>query len=260
MKPKMFLIGSVWLSLCCLLHAQPEGTGFPLDMAVNSVDDMYSTCAADMETKVKEKYFEEDMKNNLFKKVWNAAKQCAERNMKQKEPVDMALTENHMQAICVYTAGGKENIYDVFNDAVKTNKQQYSSSFPFHSLHFWLTRAIQILKNNHNECYTTFRRTKAIFTGEVNQEMRFGNFASSSKLSTLTHFGKTTCFQIRTCHGAYLKKYPKLKDHEQEVLIPPYETFKIISKTKPPALGDCNTVYVLEPTGVQSNLDCQVAK
>ncbi|XP_043969789.1 erythroblast NAD(P)(+)--arginine ADP-ribosyltransferase-like isoform X1 [Gambusia affinis] len=259
MKPKMFLIGSLWLSLCCLLHAQGEKTGFPLDMAVNSVDDMYSTCAAEMEAKVKKTYFEEEMKNNVFKKVWNAAKQCAEKKMKEIEPVDKALTKDHMQAICVYTAGGPADFYKAFNDAVRTDKQQYSSSFPFHSLHFWLTRAIQILKPNHTECYTTFRRTKDIFTGEVNQEMRFGSFASSSKLSTLTKFGKTTCFQIRTCHGAYLKNYSTVRDEEQEVLIPPYETFKIISKTKPPVLEDCNTVYVLEPTGVQSNLDCQVA-
>ncbi|XP_043969790.1 erythroblast NAD(P)(+)--arginine ADP-ribosyltransferase-like isoform X2 [Gambusia affinis] len=259
MKPKMFLIGSLWLSLCCLLHAQGEKTGFPLDMAANSVDDRYSTCAAEMEAKVNEKYFEEEMENNLFKKVWNAAENCADRKMKQKEPVDKALTKNHMQAICVYTAGGPLDFYQTFNNAVRTNRQQYNSSFPFHSLHFWLTRAIQILKPNHNECYTTYRRTNTALTGEVNQEMRFGSFASSSKKSTLTRFGNTTCFQITTCHGAYLKKYPSLGNKEKEVLIPPYETFKIISKTKPSGLEDCNTVYVLEPTGVQSNLNCQVA-
>ncbi|XP_014857276.1 PREDICTED: erythroblast NAD(P)(+)--arginine ADP-ribosyltransferase-like [Poecilia mexicana] len=257
MKAKMFLTGSLWLSLCCLLQAQPEKIGDPLDMAVNSVDDRYSTCAAKMEAKVKTTYFEREMKNNVFSKAWNAAKNCADRNMKNKEPGDKALTKDHMQAICVYTAGGPADFFKAFNDAVRTNRQKYGSSFPFHSLHFWLTRAIQIL--NHNKCYTTFRRTTCTLTGEINQEIRFGSFASSSKLSTLTKFGKTTCFKITTCYGGYLKKYAALGDHEQEVLIPPYETFKIISKDKPLELSDCKTVYVLKPTGVQSNLNCQVA-
>ncbi|XP_032417686.1 erythroblast NAD(P)(+)--arginine ADP-ribosyltransferase-like [Xiphophorus hellerii] len=264
MKAKMFLIGSLWLSLCCLLHVQPEKASFlsigdPLDMAVNSVDDRYSTCATQMEAKVKKTYFEKEMENNVFSKAWKGAESCADRNMKQKEPADEALTKDHMQAICVYTAGGPADFFKAFNDAVRTKRQQYSSSFPFHSLHFWLTRAIQILKPNHNECYTTFRRMKSTLTGEVNQEIRFGNFASSSKLSTLTHFGETTCFKITTCHGAYLKKYPKLQDYEQEVLIPPYEKFKIVSKDKPPELNDCKTVYVLKNARLQSNLDCHVA-
>ncbi|XP_014857275.1 PREDICTED: erythroblast NAD(P)(+)--arginine ADP-ribosyltransferase-like [Poecilia mexicana] len=265
MKAKVLLIGFLWLPLCSLLPAPQEkinDQSFPLDMAVNSVDDMYSTCAAQMEAKVKKTYFDEEMKmkDNGFSKAWNAAKNCMNKKTEDK---DDGLTKDHRRAICVYTAGGKEEFYKVFNEAVRTNKQQYSSSFPFHSLHFWLTRAIQILKTNHNECYTTFRRTRDTFTGKVKEEIRFGSFASSSKLSTLTHFDNTTCFKITTCHGAYLKKYPMLGDHEQEVLIPPYEKFEItlilINKDIPDELSDCKTVYVLESKGVQSNLDCQVA-
>lgn len=196
------------------------------------------------------------MKDELFKKAWEAAKKCA--NKKMKERGDEALTKNHIQAICVYTAGGPENFYMTFNEAVRTNRSQYSSSFPFHSFHFWLTRAIQIL-NNKNNCYTTFRRTKSKFTGDVGKVIRFGTFTSTSKLENLTTFGHTTCFKIRNCHGAYLKQYPKLGDKEQEVLIPPYEKFAIIRKgTFRKKLSDCEIVYVLNSTGVQSNLDCQI--
>ncbi|XP_014911821.1 erythroblast NAD(P)(+)--arginine ADP-ribosyltransferase-like [Poecilia latipinna] len=264
MKAKVLLIGFLWLPLCCLLPAPQEkinDQSFPLDMAVNSVDDMYSTCAAQMEAKVKKTYFENEMemKNNVFSKAWNATKHCMNKKIEDK---DDALTKDHRRAICVYTAGGKLQFYKVFNEVVRTNKQQYSSSFPFHSLHFWLTRAIQILKTNHNECYTTFRRTGVTFTGKL-KEIRFGIFASSSKLSNLTDFGKTTCFKITTCHGAYLKKYPVLGYKEQEVLIPPYEKFEItltlINEDEPRELSDCETVYVLKSKGVQSNLDCQVA-
>ncbi|KAK7910188.1 hypothetical protein WMY93_014872 [Mugilogobius chulae] len=84
--------------------------------------------------------------------------------------------------------------------------------------------ADKILKNPcQNSCQTTYRRSKLKFTGEVNQEIRFGAFASTSKRTDLTTFGKETCFHIKTCFGAYLKHYPILGDHEQEVLIPPYE-------------------------------------
>lgn len=156
-------------------------------MAEDSVDDMYSTCEDKMEKTVSETYFKNELNNGVFKKVWDKAKQCTERNLKAKDKEDEALTEKHLRAICVYTAG--TNFYKLFNTAVKIGKKDYGSSFQFHSLHFWLTRAVQILNNNKN-CQTTYRRTTATFSGEVNNKIRFGNFTSTSKLSTLTHFGK----------------------------------------------------------------------
>ncbi|KAM4595271.1 erythroblast NAD(P)(+)--arginine ADP-ribosyltransferase-like isoform 1-T2 [Fundulus diaphanus] len=261
MKTKMLFFGSLCLFLCCMLQEiigtsnGPDNQSFPLDMAENSVDDRYSTCAARMEEKVKDTYFKKETKEGPFKKAWDKAKSCAN---KQKQPGDEDLTKDHIQAICVYTAGGPVDLYKKFNEAVRTRKNDYKSSFPFHSLHFWLTRAIQIL--NKNKCETTFRRTKAKFTGKVNQEMRFGTFTSTSRLSDKTQFGRTTCFKVETCHGAYLKNYPTLGDREQEVLIPPYEKFKIISTDKPNGLKDCDTVYVLKSSGVRSDLDCKIAK
>uniref|UniRef100_A0A3B5MJU9 NAD(P)(+)--arginine ADP-ribosyltransferase n=1 Tax=Xiphophorus couchianus TaxID=32473 RepID=A0A3B5MJU9_9TELE len=233
---------STWLSVCLSVHVS---VCLSFDF-----DDMYSTCATKMEAKVKGTYFKKEMKN--FKNMWITAEKCAEKKIKEREKGDEALTKDHLKAICAYTAGGPENFYRTFNEAVRTNRTQYGSNFSFHSLHFWLTRAIQILKTSDGKCHTTFRRTNSKFTGVVSKVIRFGTFTSTSSLSTLTSFGKTTCFKIRTCHGAYLKKYPKLGDREQEVLIPPYETFKIISKDKPmKQLSDCNTVYILNSTGVQ---------
>ncbi|XP_014327548.2 erythroblast NAD(P)(+)--arginine ADP-ribosyltransferase-like isoform X1 [Xiphophorus maculatus] len=270
MKTNMLVFGSLYLLLGWMLplcackisgiFITKDDQSIPLDMVDNSVDDMYSTCATKMEAKVKGTYFKKEMRKN-FKNMWITAEKCAKKKIKEREKGDEALTKDHLQAICAYTAGGPENFYRTFNEAVRTNRTQYGSNFSFHSLHFWLTRAIQILKTSDGKCHTTFRRTKSKFTGVVSKVIRFGTFTSTSSLSTLTSFGKTTCFKIRTCHGAYLKKYPKLGDREQEVLIPPYETFKIISKDKPmKQLSDCNTVYILNSTGVQSNLDCQITE
>ncbi|XP_034544550.1 ecto-ADP-ribosyltransferase 4-like [Notolabrus celidotus] len=228
----------------------------PLSMVEDSVDDMYFGCAQKMQ-KVAHNYFNIENKG-VFKSVWKNAEGCTKTNMKRKEAG--ALTREHLQAICVYTSGYKR-FHDLFNAAVRTNRSEYSTSFPFHSLHFWLTSAIQIL-NNNKPCLKSYRRSNSVFTGKVNQVVRFGFFASTSKRTNLTRFGTETCFQIKTCRGAYLKKYPTLGNYEKEVLIPPYEMFKIsqIAKGKFENLSDCNTIYVLKSVGVKSNLNCKAAK
>ncbi|XP_053186897.1 T-cell ecto-ADP-ribosyltransferase 1-like [Scomber japonicus] len=228
----------------------------PLDMVPEAVDDMYRGCKKEMANKVNKKYFKKEF-NGAFKQAWINAEKCSN---KPKDAVDKALDKNHLRAICAYSSN---DIYSQFNKAVRTSKKTYSSSFKFHSLHYWLTSAIQILKD-HQGCHTTFRRTGIVFTGKVNSLIRFGTFASSSFRRDLYAFGRETCFQVRTCLGAYLKHYPIFQTTEQEVLIPPYEIFKIKKiyngqGTFPP-LPDCKRVFILESAGKQSNLNCKVAK
>ncbi|XP_040892542.1 T-cell ecto-ADP-ribosyltransferase 1-like isoform X2 [Toxotes jaculatrix] len=237
-----------------------KATTIPLNMAEDAVDDMYSGCIKKMTTKVKVKYFRKENKG-LFKNVWKKAEQCATDRFKQKNKEDVALTKNHMQAICVYTSEA-DKFYETFNGAVRTNGKNYGTSFQYHSLHFWLTTAIQNLRAKQG-CHITYRRSKAEFTGEVKQIIRFGSFTSTSLKSNLTSFGHETCFKILTCTGAFLKNYSYYKDKEKEVLIPPYEKFKIIKTVKDKSveeLKDCKKVYILESTGVQSNLNCYAVK
>uniref|UniRef100_A0A3Q3GZL0 NAD(P)(+)--arginine ADP-ribosyltransferase n=1 Tax=Kryptolebias marmoratus TaxID=37003 RepID=A0A3Q3GZL0_KRYMA len=248
-------------SLCLLLVKNGR---IALSMSEQSVDDMYSTCSETMVGNVKNKYFTKETKSDLFKKVWQGAEKCANKSLSRKDKEDKALTKDHMQAICVYT-GNNDQFYEKFNKAVRTEHKGYGSSFQYHSLHFWLTRAVQILCKNQN-CHETYRRTKTEFVGKVNQEIRFGAFTSTSKLPSLTKFGHITCFKIKTCSGAFLKEYPRLGSHEQEVLIPPYEKFKITERCETEEckalqnLDDCKTVYVLQSAGVHSNLDCKLVK
>ncbi|XP_039653057.1 NAD(P)(+)--arginine ADP-ribosyltransferase 2-like [Perca fluviatilis] len=122
-----------------------------------------------------------------------------------------------------------------------------------------LTSAIQIL-NSNNYCHHTYRRTKARFTGQVNQIIRFGSFTSSSYRTDLKDFGNKSCFEIKTCSGALLESYSVFPD-EKEVLIPPYEMFNITTikgRGKTEVLNDCEVVFVLESVGVKSNLNCKV--
>lgn len=232
-----------------------------LSMVEDAVDDIYNGCNETMEEMVKNKYFMEE-NTGKFADLWNGARKCAVKSLNKKEKEDERLTNDHMQAICLYTsnlefAKGK-TFYQHFNGEVRTMRTNYST-FKFKSLHFWLTSAIKILSND-KQCLTTYRRTSDVFTGKVGQKIRFGFFASSSFKSILNHFGKKTCFKIKTCSGAFLKHYSYLSREEDEVLIPPYEMFKIMKNTFVEGLGDCEKVYVLESAGTQSNLNCHAVK
>ena len=204
---------------------------------------------------VKHKYFQRENRKE-FARVWNAASTCAmDQYSKVKEDKD--LTKDHVQAICVYTSDYLK-FYKTFNDSVQTDRAIYGTYFQFHSLHFWLTSAVQIL---NKKCHITYRRTFRRFNGNVGDIVRFGFFASSSIRMNLTDSGRETCFKIVTCSGGAIEKYSMYK-HEMEVLIPPYEKFMIKEKIEDGSLyglRDCNVVFILEGFGVSSNLDCQIA-
>ncbi|KAG7485186.1 ecto-ADP-ribosyltransferase 5-like [Solea senegalensis] len=230
-------------------------------MAEESVDDMYFGCNYLMHEEVMGRYSEE-MYKGPFKEAWKEAEECAnikieEQNLKEYE----GLTKAHLQAICAYT---DDNIYTMFNNDCRNGKKSYGSSFQFHSLHFFLTSAVQIL-NKHYFCHHTFRRTNHIFNVKENETVRFGSFASTSYNRTLYDFGIKSCFEVETCAGGFLNKL-SVVDGEEEVLIPPYEMFIIreiiVDKNKMKALGveSCEVLYVLKSAGYKSNLNCKLMR
>ena len=118
-------------------------------MVDDSVDNMYFGCSeAMMMTSVKQDKFQEMTKGPLAL-AWHDSEECARKMENHIE--DKALTEEHLQAIRIYTG---DNIYNKFDTAAWTNSSFYGSSFQFHSLHFLLTSALKIRSNNYN-CHTT---------------------------------------------------------------------------------------------------------
>lgn len=224
----------------------------PLSLSLESVDDMYYGCSEKMLIYIKRHYLPRSTKEGLHSTY---TKLCAIKAMKNKDIYD-PLSWNHFRALCAYTAGA----YDNLNRAVRTGKSSYKTSFQFHALHFLLSDAIRLLKLNQRSCYTSYRRSKLLFTGETGQTIRFGSFASSSLNKDLPQFGRRTCFEIHTCFGAYLKSYSEFDSDEDEVLIPPYEMFNIVSVDMS---GEnhlhCDVFYKLETAGVYSSLNCQAA-
>uniref|UniRef100_A0A3Q3BF22 NAD(P)(+)--arginine ADP-ribosyltransferase n=1 Tax=Kryptolebias marmoratus TaxID=37003 RepID=A0A3Q3BF22_KRYMA len=224
--------------------------GIPLSLSPDSVDDMYHGCSEKMLIKVKRHYLPRSTGEGLHTPY---TKRCAVRAMQNKDFYNQ-LSLDHFKAVCAYTAGS----YADLNRAVRKGKDSYKTAFHFHALHFLLSDAIRLLKVNQRSCYTTFRRSKLLFIGNPGQTMRFGSFASSSLNKELRHFGQKTCFEIHTCFGAYLKSYSEFDSDEDEVLIPPYEMFNIVSADTSGANRlHCDVLYKLETAGIYSNLNCQ---
>ncbi|XP_036403189.1 GPI-linked NAD(P)(+)--arginine ADP-ribosyltransferase 1-like [Megalops cyprinoides] len=237
------------------LHSLHKRAIAILDMAPNSVDDCYQTCTEKMFRDVRKKYLKNDFNANPeFQTLWQQTKQTLEKN------TDF-LKEEHLIALKMYTGS---SIYAQFNAATRNGASKYKGNFPYKSLYFLLSDAVRRIKENDilinraNRCLTTYRGISLPFKdASVGSEVRFGSFTSSSKNEmTAQAFGKTTCFKIETCLGAEIRSY-SVYPGEDEVLIPPYEKFKVIDKSKNKG---CDVVYRLKSTGMQCNLLCSLFK
>ncbi|XP_064817439.1 ecto-ADP-ribosyltransferase 5-like isoform X1 [Oncorhynchus masou masou] len=231
----------------------------PLDMVRSSVDDKYDGCRDLMLWAVENMYlFDELNTNPQFNTSWNIAKPHA-------IPHGDSLNTEHSIAIYLYTknipGSNSKSMYLDFNKAVQEGHSAYmTTSFRYHALHFYLTDAIQILRERQETCKETFHRTNKKFDQNVlNQEIRFGTFTTSSLRSDLANFGNVSCFEINTCFGAELTSYSAFPE-EREVLIPPYEIFEVTKiQTKSPVNNLlCEVIYTLKSKGVDSDLNCKM--
>lgn len=219
-----------------------------LGMMPDSVDDMLFGCSPATMIEVERKFSAHESKE--FAEAWGRAKECARSRL--PNGLKTGLTEKQLEAICLYTGN---QVYQDFNTAVRSQRKDYGSKFKFHHLYVFLTSAVQTLKQQQ-PCLTSYRRSDIQFIGKDGERIRFGSFASSSKRTDRINFGTKTCFQIKTCDGAFLGDFSVYPD-EEEVLIPPYEVFKII-KVQPAGLKNCEVLFVLESSGCKSEMNCKL--
>ncbi|MCI4384572.1 hypothetical protein PGIGA_G00040260, partial [Pangasianodon gigas] len=187
-----------------------------LDMAENSVDDQFKCCTDRMYKLITEKILPKELKyNKNFKNIWEKYS---------------TFTDYFTRIIKVYTDPSSD-LYKQFNEAVSSGRRKYVRKFTYKAFHFLLTRAIQI--HQVKKCTHVFRRTNVSFdTNVVGHEMRFGRFASTSLRTNMSDtFGGISCFKVTTCFGANIAKISVLPK-EEEVLIPPFEKFKITNIEK----------------------------
>ncbi|XP_028434731.1 ecto-ADP-ribosyltransferase 4-like [Perca flavescens] len=227
----------------------------PLDMAENSVDDMYFGCKKQMKKRVTKDLENEKNNNPNFTRVWDRSENEVHWPIWKK-----VLTKNQVVAIRTYT---DEDVYGDFNAAVRTQGPWYNDTFGYHAFHFLLTTAIQdIGAKKKKQCLTGYRKVDKYFSDNVeNKSIRFGSFTSASQHDYLNakKFGNKSCFEIFTCMGADISRYSKLK-YEAEVLIPPYEVFKVVKIEKRSMQPDlpCEVVYKVNSTGYVSKLNCDL--
>ncbi|MBN3311331.1 NAR1 ribosyltransferase, partial [Amia calva] len=195
-------------------------------MAPKSVDDQYKLCRDKMLNNVTPKggLLElERSEDSDFNQEWIEAGSC-------HKPVPGGIPE-HAVAINVYTGG---RIYRQFNTAVRTQgerRESYLKQFHYKALHFLLTDALQLLKaQDPGLCYQVYRGVNITFEAEENSQVRFGQFTSSSMNREVAEelFGNATVFNITTCLGVKIQNYSCIPE-EEEVLIPPSETFTVHS-------------------------------
>lgn len=220
-------------------------------MATDCVDDMFDGCKSETASVIDLFGVSEWHVGLNFSIGWASAESGA------KKPVHEHLKEEHATVIYMYTQ--VDNIQQEFDQAVKTGKHDYSTyRFKFHYFYFYLTDAVQVLRHNQTSCRRTFYGTRKHFERNViNTNMRFGAFtwAASSKQS-FDLKANVSCFEIYSCFGADITYYSATNQAGQ-VLIPPYEVFKITDVVTDDPW--CSVVYKLHSTNVpRRDLNCKL--
>nr|XP_038034604.1 erythroblast NAD(P)(+)--arginine ADP-ribosyltransferase-like isoform X3 [Anas platyrhynchos] len=228
-----------------------------MDMAQDSFDDQYLNCSRMMEEKLKT-VNRNEFQNKVYADTWREAakhwqKQWGNSNRPQVLPQEQAV------AVLAYTDGG--HLYKQFNTLVREggcSREHYLQHFPFKTLHFLLTEAVHTLqKTQRPKCNRVYRGIKGIrFMAQLNQTVRFGQFASASFNKNIAQdFGTDTFFVVNTCYGVSIRSFSFYPEQE-EVLIPPYEVFKV---TKVICYTDGTHIH-LDSHSRHSNYNCALLK
>ncbi|NXL81082.1 NRT2 ribosyltransferase, partial [Leptocoma aspasia] len=225
-----------------------------LSMAPNSFDDQYLRCHFKMLRALPALNRTEFVPYHDYAEAWNKA-----ANIWGSRP------DGHVgpllqleQAIALVAYSMEEGLYLEFNKAVRVagrSRREYLDTFHFKVLHFLLTEALRDLRGapGHPHCLHVYRGIGGIrFTSRPGQIVRFGQFASSSLLKNVSDsYGTTTTFEVDTCHGADIRHF-SFYPEEEEVLIPPFETFRVTNITR---RGDDMYIH-LRSHGVHSKYNC----
>ncbi|NXT81011.1 NARE ribosyltransferase, partial [Zapornia atra] len=210
-------------------------TEMALDMARTSFDDQYQGCSRMMEEELEELNRTEFDTNSIYAQAWTLA--AAEwRSRRGDMPQPRVLRPVQAIALMAYTLHSPP-LYRAFNVAVREagrSRQEYLGTFHFKVLHFLLSEALRALRDARpHHCHRVYRGVQGIrFTAQHQESIRFGHFASASLQNKSTqHFGQDTIFSVETCYGVPIRDFSFFPE-EEEVLIPPFESFKVTNVTR----------------------------
>ncbi|XP_063162101.1 erythroblast NAD(P)(+)--arginine ADP-ribosyltransferase-like [Candoia aspera] len=229
-----------------------------LDMAMDSFDDQYNSCVTQMDQKLPALLKSELRTNRIYRDTWQKAIKKWGK-IKQHIILPRGLRPLHAVAVLAYTENSP--LFRHFNRAVQEagkSRKYYKDKFHYKSLHYLLTRAVEIIQmDSPQKRMTVYRGMKTkILIARGSKAVRFGQFASSSlDRSKAEHFGIKTFFTIVTSYGAVidgLSSYP----NEMEVLIPPFESFQVTSFTE----TETGNNITLASSEVFSQYNCEFLK
>lgn len=244
------------LALTVALLAVPVATTameeVALDMAPASFDDQYRGCGPAMSRALPALTRSDFQNNPVFAEVWPKAESKWQSLGSRVSPVSPA----QASAITAYTMN---DLYTDFNEKVSvagSSPQQYRHNFHFKTLHFLLTDALAALRDagKGQKCHCVVRGVgDKVFKAKLGATVRFGRFTSASLCENVARgFGTATVFQVRTCQGASIREFSEYH-HEDEVLIPPFETFNV---TKVIPKRDKVEIH-LDSIGTYSKYNCE---
>ncbi|KAF5926745.1 hypothetical protein HPG69_001375 [Diceros bicornis minor] len=205
-----------------------------LDMADNAFDDEYLKCTDRMEIKyVPQLLKEEKASHQLLEDVWDNAKAKWEARKTQLF-LPVSFKDNHGIALMAYISEAQEqtHFHHLFSEAVKMagqSRKDYIYGFQFKAFHFYLTKALQLLRRPCEDSYKNVvysRSQGASFTfGEPNQA-RFGLFTLAYSAKPQATNDQHILLTIHTCFGVAVEKFFD-KESETIILIPLNEVFHV---------------------------------
>lgn len=159
--------------------------------------------------------------NRDFKNMWKGNTIC--------EKAIPELTPEHMTALKSYVEA-EPAFRETFNKSIHTKswRNSYQDMFPFKSLFFLLTDAMQLLKSN---CNTVYSATEEQYSFNIGDKVRFESFFPAYTEYTVatedTAIYETigTVFNIVSCSVINLDKVCISDDID--LLIPPTEVFTV---------------------------------
>ncbi|NXW54902.1 NARE ribosyltransferase, partial [Eurystomus gularis] len=227
-----------------------------LDMAPTSFDDQYWGCSHMMEEELAELNRTEFANNRVYAQAWTIA--TAEWRSRRGR-VPQTLRPELAIALLAYTQ--ESPLHREFNGAVREagrSRQHYLHDFHFKVLHFLLSEALRALRDAWpHHCHHVYRGVQGIrFTALHRQSVRFGHFTSTSLQRNRTlAFGQDTFFLVETCYGVPIKDF-SFYPEEEEVLIPPFESFKVTDV----AHERDRVVIQLRSQAANSTYNCELVK
>ncbi|XP_018428497.1 PREDICTED: ecto-ADP-ribosyltransferase 5-like [Nanorana parkeri] len=212
-------------------------------MMGNAFDDQYIGCARQMEREMA-KVLEQEKTYKPLAVMWYLAEQRW-AIIKQYNIFPPGFKDEYGISMVLYTRESPFPIYQQLNRNVSIagrSRQHYMDRFHFKALHFYLTRALQVLGSGGCDTGSQTYRGSWMKYKNVSPDLRFGQFASTSlSRKTAQRFGVNTMFTIFTCFGANVEVFSDFK--EEEVLIPVAEKFHAIKTSE--------TSFVLRSSGQQ---------